>query len=212
MAVIQNYINTSDKENVGNVQCYKRWGKYVLRTVPYNPRTPAQQAHRMRFKKLSLLVHQVIDCINLAYAGSVKGIGMNPYNRVMGINTKNCFVSNTGSIDPGLLVLCENDGSFVNNVMLSSTTANTIIGTFNSNTQNADEDDDPVKAYGFDVAGNKIWPFGQEAIRSTGTIKLTNPETSGLNIAVYFECLDRVNLLNGNPKHVIKYVGTITVL
>jgi hypothetical protein len=34
---------------------------------------------------------------------------------------------------------------------------------------------------------------------------------SGLDIAVYFECLDRVNLIEGKPKHVIKNVGTVKV-
>jgi hypothetical protein len=34
---------------------------------------------------------------------------------------------------------------------------------------------------------------------------------SGLDIAVYLECLDRVNPLMGKPKHVIKFVGTVKV-
>jgi hypothetical protein len=71
---------------------------------------------------------------------------------------------------------------------------------------------DPVKAYGFDVSGSNIWAFDQEAIRSSGTITLTHRGMSGLQIAVYFECLDRVNLLMGKPKHVIKYVGTVGVI
>jgi hypothetical protein len=109
-------------------------------------------------------------------------------------------------------VLNDKDGSFVNNVVLTSTVANTITGTFNSNAQNTDESNDPVKAYGFHADGNKIWQFEQAAIRSTGNITLTRSEISGLNIAVYFECLDRVNLLNGEPKHVIKYVGMVKVV
>jgi hypothetical protein len=34
---------------------------------------------------------------------------------------------------------------------------------------------------------------------------------AGKEIAVYFECLDRVNLINGEAKHVIKYVGKIVM-
>jgi hypothetical protein len=90
--------------------------------------------------------------------------------------------------------------------------ANTITATFDSNAQNDDEGKDPVKAYGLDVEGTNIWQFPQSSIRNTGTITLTRPDMSGLIIAVYFECLDRVNLLMDKPKHVIKYVGTITVL
>jgi hypothetical protein len=125
---------------------------------------------------------------------------------------KNCFIPNTPDIDPAMLVLCDNDGSFVKNVVLSSSAANTITVTFNSNAQNADEAADLVRAYGFHVEENKIWLFDQFATRSTGSITLTRPEISGLNIAVYLECLDRVSLLMDKPKHVIKYVGTVTVL
>jgi hypothetical protein len=78
--------------------------------------------------------------------------------------------------------------------------------------QNNDEAADPVRAYGFHAEENKIWLFDQVATRSTGTITLLRPDMSGLNIAVYFECLDRVNLLMGKPKHVIKYVGAVNVL
>ena len=155
MAIIQNYINTKDKEKVGNVQCYKRWGKYVLRTVPYNPRTPAQQNQRMKVKKLSSLIQQVNDHINIAYDGLIYGSGHSAFNRLFAINVKCCFIEKTTTIDPSLFVLCDNDGSLVNNVILTSSFINTITGTFNSNTQNDDEGEDTVKAYGFDVEGNK---------------------------------------------------------
>jgi hypothetical protein len=96
------------------------------------------------------------------------------------------------SADPRFLVLCDNDGSFVNNVVLSSSVANVITGTFNSNTENDNESNDPVKAYGCYAEGNIIWQFDQATIRSAGTITLTRPDISGLDIAVYFECLDRL--------------------
>jgi hypothetical protein len=129
----------------------------------------------------------------------------------MSINKLHCFVGDTDEIDPSKFVLCENGGSFVANVVLISTVADTITATFESNAQNNDEDGDAVKAYGLDIDGNKIWQFDQDSIRSTGTITLTHPEMSGMNIAVYCECLDRINFLNGKPKHVIKYVGTVKV-
>lgn len=212
MAIIEHFIPRKDMKDMGNVQIIKRWGKYVLRTKPYDPKTPAEQANRMRFKKLALLVHQVKDCIDLAYAGLIHSVGHCAYNCVLGINMKHCFVNNTSTINPRLFVLCDNDGSFVTDVVLSSTVENTITGTFNSNTQNADENADPVKAYGFYADGNQIWQFDQSATRSSGTIILIKPEISRLAIAVYFECLDRINLINGNPKHIIKYVGILTVL
>lgn len=164
----------------------------------------------MKFKKLILLFHNVIKYINVAYAGSVQG--RSPFNLVVSINKNNCFINNTTSIDPSLFVLCDNDGSFVTNVVLTSPVENTITGTFNSNAQNDDEGTDPVKAYGFYTDDNKIWQFDQSATRSTGTITLTRPDISGLTIAVYFECLDRLNLLMDEPKHVIKYVGTVKVI
>jgi hypothetical protein len=136
---------------------------------------------------------------------------MSPYNHIMSINNPHCFISDTNEIDPAKFVLCENDGSFAANVVLTSTEADTITVTFDSNAQNADEGNDVVKAYGFDIDGNNIWQFEQDAIRSTGTIMLTQPEMSGLDIAVYLECLDRVNPLMGKPKHVIKFVGTVKV-
>jgi hypothetical protein len=173
-------------------------------------KSPAQLAHRARIIKLGKLLKQVLNQINAANTGLE--LGVFGYTLTMSINMKNCFIPGTDIIDPNLFVLCTNDGSFVDNVVLSSIDANTISGTFDSNAQNADEDADPVKAYGFDVAGNKIWWFGQESIRSTGTITLSHSDMSGLDIAVYFECLDRVNLIDGHPKHVIKYVGSIKVV
>jgi hypothetical protein len=210
MAIIENFISRKEMKEMGNVVCYMRYGKCVLRTKPFDRKTPAQLAQRMRLRKLQILVCQVLKYINMAYAGSAKG--KSAYNRVLSINMKNCYIDNTSSIDPSLFVLCENDGSFVDNVVLSSTVANTITVTFDSNTQNDDEGTDPVKAYGFYADGNKIWQFEQTATRSTGAITLIRPEMSALNISVYFECLDRVNLLNGNPRHVIKYVGTAGVI
>ena len=207
MAIIENPIPRKDRKNLGYVEFYTdKFGHHILRTKPFY-RTPAQKAYCLGFKRLSNVLSQVTDPINEAYAGSVKEVS--PFNHNMAINTKSCLVGKNYAIDPSLLVLCDNDGSFVANVVLTSTVANTITVTFDSDAQNADEDKDPVKAYGFNVKGKKIWQFDQAATRSTGTITLTRPQMSGLNIAIYLECLDRVNLLNGNPKHVIKYVGTV---
>jgi hypothetical protein len=213
MAIIEHPIPYKDRKKYGNVQCYLRCGKWNLRTKPLsipNPRTPAQQTNRMRTGKLGNLIPQVLGYIKEAYAGSVKGLS--PYHHLVSINQKKCYITDTLSIDPSLFVLCDNDGSFVDNVVLTSTVADTITGTFDGNVQTADEGEDPVRAYGFDVDANKIWHFDQSDIRKTGTITLTQPDMSGLQIAVYFECLDRVNLLNDKPKHVIKYVGTINVI
>jgi hypothetical protein len=85
-------------------------------------------------------------------------------------------------------------------------------GKNDSNAQNTDEGADPVRAYGFYTDGNHIWQFEQSATRSARTITLMRPDMSGLNIAIYFECLDRVNLLMEKPKHVIKYVGPVNVI
>jgi hypothetical protein len=162
--------------------------------------------------KLRKLIRQVLDNINTAYAGTVFGKGMCACNCVVSINQKHCFIGDTDTIDPTMFVLCDHDGSFVDKVTLISDAKDTITGTFFSNTQNEDESNDPVKAYGLDVSANKIWQFEQEAIRNTGTITLTHHEMWKHNISVYFECLDHVNLLNNNPKHIIKYVGTVKVL
>jgi hypothetical protein len=213
MAIVENPKIGRTKGCVGNVVFFNRYGKNIIRTKPLevkNPRTPGQEFSKDRFRKLLLILHQVLGYINAAYAGSVEG--MSTHNRVMSINKKNCFFEGTTSIDPSLFVFCENEGSFVDNIVLSSTSADTITGTFNSNAQNAGEEDDPVRAYGFHAEGDKIWQFEQSAIRKTGTILLTKPEISGLNIAVYFECLDRVNVVNGEAKHVINYVGTVKVV
>jgi hypothetical protein len=213
MAIVENPEIGKARGCVGNVMFTSHYEKNVLRTKPWSykdAKTPAQLINRERHKKLMLLLRQVLYYINVAYAGSVQG--MSTHNRVMSINLKSCFIANTPDIDPGIFVLCDNDGSFVDNVVLTSTVANTITAAFNSNAQNADEAADLVRAYGFHVEENKIWLFDQFATRSTGSITLTRPEMSGLNIAVYFECLDRINLLMDKPKHVIKYVGTVTVL
>jgi hypothetical protein len=213
MAIIENPLSRKERKALGNIQYYVRYGKYTLRSKPLfikNPKTPAQQAQRMRVKKFAHLYRQVRACIYEAYSGLE--LGMSAYCRLMSINVKNAFVANTSFLDPSLFVLCDNEGSFVNNVVLKSMAANTITGTFDSNAQTTSEEDDPVKAYGLYADENKIWRFDQFAIRRTGTITLTQADLSKLDIAVFFECLDRGTLVNGNPKHVIKYVGTIKVM
>lgn len=211
MAIIEKYIPPKERKKLGNLIFMVRYGKYILRSKPVD-RSPGMIASSFQLTKLGKLIKQVLNSINTAYAGTVFGNGMNAFNCVISINKKHCFIGNTDTIDPSLLVLCENEGSFVGDVTLISTVLNTITGTFDSNAQNDEEGCDVVKAYGFDVKNNKIWQFDPEAIRSTGTITVTHPDMSGLNIAVYLECLDRVNLLNGRVKHVIKYVGTVKVV
>jgi hypothetical protein len=213
MTILQNPIIGPAKKKLGNCVFQIQWGRNILKSKaikPKNPKTPAQMAHRMRFKKLAQLLRQVNTCLNTAYAGLVLNMSASAY--VFHINWKSCFIDKTLLIDPALFRICDNDGSFVDNVVLTSPASNTITGTFDSNAQNDEEGADPVKAYGFYADGNKIWQFEQDAIRSTGTITLTKIDMSGRNIAVYFECLDRVSLIEGMPKHVIKYVGSVTVM
>jgi hypothetical protein len=213
MAILQNPLIGRARRKLGNTVFQTLYGQNILKSKPLtvkNPKTPAQVLVRDRWSKLTKLIKQVTNYINTAYAGSVQGMTVFAY--VSGINAKNCFIDNSSDIDPTLLKLCDHDGSFVDNVVLTSTVANTITGTFNSRAQNVDEGTDPVKAYGFYADGNQIWQFDQTAVRNTGTITLTRPGMSAINIAVYFECLDRLSLINNKPKHVIKYVGTITVL
>jgi hypothetical protein len=213
MAIVENPAIGKASGSVGNVVFSSCYGLNIMKTKasnPKNPRTPAQQFNRWRFKKVRDLVCPMLKYINPAYAGSIPN--MSPYNRVTSINKLHCFVGDTDEIDPGKFILCENDGSFVGNVVLTSTEADTITATFDSNAQNDDEGSDPVKAYGFDISGNKIWKFWEETVRSSGTMTVIHPEMSGLNIAVYLECLDRVKLLSGKPMHVIKYVGLVAVI
>jgi hypothetical protein len=213
MAIFENPKIGRARNSVGNLVFSTHWGKNVGRSKAAkvnDAKSPAQLAVRGRFKKVRNLICPMLKYINPAYADSRKD--MPPYNHIMSINIKHCFIGDTDQIDPSKFVLCDNDGSFVDNVVLTSTVTGTITGTFDSNAQNDNEGGDAVKAYGFDVSGSNIWRFDQDAIRSSGTITLTHPGMSGLPIAVYFECLDRVNLLMGKPMHVIRYVGTVKVL
>lgn len=198
---------------MGNIEYYVRYGKHIIRSKPLpgeRCKTPGQRMTIDRVKVFASLYRQVSDNIKIAYTGLEGGISA--YKHVLMLNNNKCFIGDTSSIDPRLFVLCDNEGSFVNNVVLSSTSADTITGTFNSNAQNAGEEGDPVRAYGFHAEGYKIWQFEQSAIRNTGRIELSHPDMPTHEIAVYFECLDRVSLINGNPKHVIKYVGTVKVV
>ncbi len=198
---------------MGNIEYYERYGKHIIRSKPLpgeRCKTPGQQMTLERVKILASLYSQVPECIKTAYAGLE--MGMSAYRHTLLLNNNKCFIEKTGLINPSLYMLCNNDGSFVDNVVLSSTSAGAITGTFNSNTQNVEEEGDPVRAYGFYAEGYKIWQFEQIAIRNTGRIDLLYPDISTHDIAVYFECLDRGNLINGEPKHVIKYVGTVKVI
>jgi hypothetical protein len=213
MAIVENPEMGRVRRSVGNVVFSTCGGQNVIRTksITYkDPKTPVQLFYRDRWRKLLKLLSQVNTHLKNAYNGSEER--MTTFAYVTGLNMNKCFVDNSTLYDPTLLKLCDHDGSFVDNVVLTSTVSNTITGTFNSKAQNAEEDGDPVKAYGFYPDGNQIWQFEKVAIRNTGTITLTRTGMSGLNISVYFECLDRINLVNEQPMHVIKYVGTITVV
>jgi hypothetical protein len=213
MAIIEHALSAKDRKNMGNTEYYMRYGKHIIRSKPLpgeRCKTPGQRMTIERVKVFASLYRQVSDNIKIAYTGLEGGISA--YKHVLMLNNNKCFIGDTSSIDPRLFVLCDNEGSFVNNVVLSSTSADTITGTFNSNAQNAGEEGDPVRAYGFHAEGYKIWQFEQSAIRNTGRIELSHPDMPTHEIAVYFECLDRVSLINGNPKHVIKYVGTVKVV
>jgi spore coat protein U-like protein len=212
MAKIEHLPPKKDRKKFGNLEFYTdKFGNNIMKSKPLDmPR--ALKINSLRMAKLRKLISPVLSNINTAYAGTVFGKKMCAFNCVVTINQKQCFIGDTDTIDPGLFVLCDNDGSFVGNVVLTSTEADTITATFDSNAQNEDETDDPVKAYGLDVSGNKIWQFEQESARSSGTMTVTHPEMSGMDIAVYLECLDRVNLFMGKPRHVIKYVGSVKVI
>jgi hypothetical protein len=211
MAKIEHLPPKKDRKNFGNLEFYTdKYGNNIMRSKPLDV-CPEMKTGRLRMKKLQKLIIHVSENIKTAYAGTVFKKFLGGYNRVFSINIKQCFIGDTDRIDPARFVLCDHDGSFVDNVTLVSNAKDTITGTFDSNAQNEAEGNDPVKVYGFDVSANKIWQFKQDAIRNTGTVTLTHTEMWKHNISVYFECLDRVNLLNGNPKHVIKYVGTLKV-
>ncbi len=213
MAIIEHALTAKERKNMGNIEYYVRYGKHTIRSKPLpgeTCKTPGQKMTIERTKLFASLYSQVKDSVKLAYAGLERGISA--YRHVLMLNNNKCFIGDTASIDPRLFVLCDNEGSFVDNVVLSSTSADTITGTFDSNAQDAGEEGDPVRAYGFYAEGYKIWQFEQIAIRKTGRIELLHPDMSTHDIAVYFECLDRGNLINGEPKHVIKYVGTVKVI
>jgi hypothetical protein len=213
MAIIERALTAKERKNMGNIEYYVRYGKHIIRSKPLPGETckaPGQKMTIERVKLLASLYRQVRDNIKIAYAGLERGISA--YRHVLMLNNNKCFIGDTASIDPRLFVLSDNDGSFVDNVVLSSTSANTITGTFDSNAQNAEEESDPVGAYGFHAEGYKIWQFEQIAIRKTGRIELSHPDMSTHDIVVYFECLDRVSQINGEPKHVIKYVGMVKVV
>jgi hypothetical protein len=210
MAIIENPLSPKDRKNMGNIEYYVRYGKYIIRSKPLPGeccKTPGQKMTIEGVKLFASLYRQIRDNIKLAYAGLEGGISA--YRHVLMLNNNKCFIGDSASIDPRLFVLCNNDGSFVNNVVLSSTSADTITGTFNSNAQNAEEEEDPVRAYGFHADSYKIWQFEQSAIRKSGRIELSHPDMSTHDIAVYFECLDRVSLVDGEPMYVIKNVGNI---
>jgi hypothetical protein len=213
MAIVENPEMGRVRRSIGNIVFTTLYEQNIIKTKPLSfkdANTPAQALNRVRWGKLSKLLSQVNPYLNVAYNGSIPR--MNAFAYVTSININYCFVDGSSLYYPALFKLCDNDGSFVDNVVLTSTVANTITGTFDSNAQNVEEGTDPVKAYGFYPDGNQIWQFDQTAVRNDGTILLTRAGMSGLNIAVYLECLDRLSLLNNQPKHVIKYVRTVKVL
>lgn len=137
MAIFENPKIGRAKGSVGNVVLYTMWGMNIGRTKAEkvnDAKSPAQLAVRGRFKKVRDLVRPMLRYINTAYADSRKD--MPPYNHVQSINNPHCFIGDTDEIDPSKFELCDNDGSFVDNVVLTSPIADSITATFDSNAVN----------------------------------------------------------------------------
>ena len=207
MAIVQNPITGRTKKKFGTAVFSKQFGKNVMRSKPIevkNPQTEGQVTQRNKFATTVDLVRQVLPLINEVYAGSLKK--MSPFNKITSINVKNAFAGDPPVIDHSKVVLCDFDGSTVNNVTLTGEPNQVMDIAWDPNTANTDELSAPVTLILINCTTNKVALFPDVEPRSAGSAVITLPsDWAGAQTALHVLTLDFSQTIAGGPKGIIKF-------
>jgi hypothetical protein len=150
------------------------------------------------------LIRQVLTLINSVYAGTLKN--MSPFNKIVSINVKNAFTGDPPVLDHTKVILCDFEGSTVNNVTMTAQPNQVMDIAWEPNTTNPDELSTPLTLILINCITNKVMMFPDVDIRSAGSTTITAPaDWVGNQTALHVLTVDYSQILAGNPKGIIKY-------
>lgn len=207
MAIVQNPITGRTKKKFGTAVFSKQFGKNTMRSKPMdvkNPNTIGQATQRTKFSTIVNLIRQVLTLINSVYAGTLKN--MSPFNKIVSINVKNAFTGDPPVLDHTKVILCDFEGSTVNNVTMTAQPNQVMDIAWEPNTTNPDELSTPLTLILINCITNKVMLFPDVDIRSAGSTTITAPaDWVGNQTALHVLTVDYSQILAGNPKGIIKY-------
>ena len=207
MAIVQNPITGRTKKKFGTAVFSKQFGKNTMRSKPMdvkNPNTIGQATQRTKFSTIVNLIRQVLTLINSVYAGTLKN--MSPFNKIVSINVKNAFTGDPPVLDHTKVILCDFEGSTVNNVTMTAQPNQVMDIAWEPNTTNPDELSTPLTLILINCITNKVMLFPDVDIRSAGSTTITAPaDWVGSQTALHVLTVDYSQILAGNPKGIIKY-------
>jgi hypothetical protein len=91
---------------------------------------------------------------------------MFPFNKIVSLNVKNIFAEGTNEIDYTKVQFCDNEGSNVRNVELTCEDDQVVSFTWEPNTANQAELDEPVSIILVNCIKNKAINYQAVALRS----------------------------------------------
>jgi hypothetical protein len=213
MAIVQNPITGRSSQKFGNAVFSTQFGKNTLRTKPIsvkNPRTTKQMIVRKRMKLLVHLFRQIVTVVNTAYCGSVKG--MSPFNRVISLNMKQAFQETDPlEITPASFVICDNDGLHPDSFVLTTPDPDKIHVEYTPHYHNAEEGALEMGFICLDPTVQRLFKTATTCTYSSTHVDIPLPGYPGHTIFLYCVTLDNVNLLNGEPRQIFTYCGTVNM-
>jgi hypothetical protein len=207
MAIVQNPITGRTRKKFGTAVFAKQFEKNTMRAKALqvkNPRTKAQVTQRNKFSTIVDLLKPVVRIITAAYAGSIKK--MSPFNYIASINLKNAFTGTPPVLDHTKVVLCNFEGSTVDQVTITAEANQVMKIDWVPNTIDVEELASPISIIMFNCTSNKAAIFPDVALRSVGTANVTVPQKwVGAITTVHIKTTDVNQILANAPKQIIQY-------
>lgn len=207
MAIVQNPITGRTKKKFGTAVFSKQFGKNVMRSKPIevkNPQTEGQVTQRTKFATTVFLVKQVLPLINNVYAGSLRK--MSTFNKITSINVKNAFAGDPPVIDHTKIVLCDFEGSTLNNVSLTGQPNQVMDIAWDPNTQNPDELASLLTFVLFNCTTNRAMIYPDVATRADGSASVVAPsDWVDALTALHVVTTDYTQFVSNMPKRVVKF-------
>jgi hypothetical protein len=213
MAITQNPIIGKAKQKFANAVFSGQFGKNTMRSKPFsvkNPRTEGQVLTRDRMRLLGSLLKQVKSSINQAYRSSIKG--MSPINHVVGVNMKHAFDGDTATIVPAQFVICDNDGPRPESFVITAPVAGTAHVVYTADPQTPAEGALDMTFFFFNPAAGKLRKCATTCLYSAQVVDLLIPGQSGALLHIYSCTPDTLNPLNGRPRQIFTYCGSVQML